>query len=122
MYANDSIGLGLGDKHLVTINCMCRVYVGHVVAYNGMIIRVIHTFVSLYIHFLPPPSLPLGTLAWIERLNWPGLSGFMKAKRSPLYPPSGVATRDTGAFLQSYENFSLFWIMKAGHMVGAVLA
>ena len=41
----------------------------------------------------------------------------MKAQRSPLYPPSGVSTKNTGAFLQTYENFSVFWILKAGHMV-----
>ena len=41
----------------------------------------------------------------------------MTASRVPLYPPSGMATKDTGAFLQTHENFSVFWIMKAGHMV-----
>lgn len=59
----------------------------------------------------------LGTLAWIERLQWSGLPDFMKANRSPLYPPSGVSTKNTGAFLQTYENFSVYWILKAGHMV-----
>jgi serine carboxypeptidase 1 len=61
----------------------------------------------------------MGTLAWIEKLQWSGLPDFMKASRSPLYPPSGVATKNTGAFLQTYENFSIFWILKAGHMVPA---
>jgi serine carboxypeptidase 1 len=61
----------------------------------------------------------MGTLAWIERLKWSGLPDFMTASRVPLYPPSGMATKDTGAFLQTHENFSVFWIMKAGHMVPA---
>ena len=64
------------------------------------------------------PFPPPGTLAWIERLKWSGLPDFMTASRDPLYPPSGMATNDTGAFLQTHENFSVFWIMKAGHMVG----
>ena len=63
------------------------------------------------------PSSCVGTLAWIEKLEWSGLKEFMKAARTPLYPPSGVKTRNTGAFLQQYENFSLYWILKSGHMV-----
>ena len=59
-----------------------------------------------------------GTLAWVDRLKWSGLPDFKKAPRVPLYPPSGKADLNTGAFLQKYENFHFYWIMDAGHMVG----
>ena len=58
-----------------------------------------------------------GTLAWIEKLKWSGLEDFLNAPRRPLYPPSGVATHNTGAFVQGYKNFVFYWILKAGHMV-----
>ena len=58
-----------------------------------------------------------GTLAWIEKLKWSGLGDFLNAPRQPLYPPSGVATHNTGAFVQGYKNFVFYWILKAGHMV-----
>ncbi|XP_003384527.1 PREDICTED: retinoid-inducible serine carboxypeptidase-like [Amphimedon queenslandica] len=60
-----------------------------------------------------------GTLAWIQKLKWPNLQQYLKAKRVPLYPPSGKATKATGAFYQYYQNFYFYWIMKAGHMVPA---
>ena len=58
-----------------------------------------------------------GTLNWVKKLNWTGLSDFLKAERQPLYAPSNQASKDTGAFVQCYDNFSFFWILKAGHMV-----
>ena len=58
-----------------------------------------------------------GTLAWIEKLKWSGLEDFLNVPRRPLYPPSGVATHNTGAFVQGYKNFVFYWILKAGHMV-----
>lgn len=58
-----------------------------------------------------------GTLAWVEKLKWSGLEEFLNADRRPLYPPSGRATHNTGAFVQSYKNMVFYWILKAGHMV-----
>jgi len=60
-----------------------------------------------------------GTLAWVEKLKWSGLEEFLNADRRPLYPPSGRATHNTGAFVQSYKNMVFYWILKAGHMVPA---
>ena len=54
------------------------------------------------------------------QVHWPGLRGveeFLNADRRPLYPPSGMATLNTGAFIQSYKNLVFYWILKAGHMV-----
>ena len=59
----------------------------------------------------------LGTMAWIETLEWSNLKYFLDAKRVPLYPPSGKKSKNTGAFVQSYNNFYFCWILKAGHMV-----
>ena len=97
-----------------------------VVVYNGQLDLIVDTmgkFLSLWLYLVHPDPIAQvsiiisGTLAWIERLQWSGLPDFMKANRSPLYPPSGVSTKDTGAFLQTYENFSVYWILKSGHMV-----
>ena len=41
----------------------------------------------------------------------------MAATRVPLYPPSGVATKNTGAFLKQYQNLAFVWVLNAGHMV-----
>ena len=58
-----------------------------------------------------------GTLEWIKKLKWHHLEDFLKSTRVPVYPPSGKERKDTGAFLQKYENFYFYWILKAGHMV-----
>ncbi|XP_015927838.1 retinoid-inducible serine carboxypeptidase isoform X2 [Parasteatoda tepidariorum] len=55
----------------------------------------------------------LGTLAWIEKLNWPGNKGFMTAPKKPLTFPNDR----TGGFVKTFKQFSFFWILKAGHMV-----
>ena len=58
-----------------------------------------------------------GTWTWVERLQWKGLKNFLAAQRIPLYAPSKEATKNTGAFFQTYANFYFYWIMDAGHMV-----
>lgn len=60
-------------------------------------------------------------MKWVQKLKWPSLNYFLSAVRTPLYPPSGKSTKDTGAFLQYYENLYFFWILKAGHMVRQLL-
>jgi len=64
----------------------------------------------------------IGTLAWVEKLKWSSLEEFLNADRRPLYPPSGRATHNTGAFVQSYKNLVFYWILKAGHMVRDVVS
>ena len=59
----------------------------------------------------------IGTLKWIEKLKWNRLPDFLKAPRKPLYPPSGVRSKETGAFVQNFDNLYFYWILKAGHMV-----
>ena len=55
----------------------------------------------------------LGTEAWINKLNWKGLSNF-KANKKEIF--AGQLGRPQ-AFVKKEGNFSLYWILKAGHMV-----
>ena len=59
----------------------------------------------------------LGAESWISKLHWDSLSQFLNSSRKPLYAPSKLATKETGAFLKSYKNFELYYILNAGHMV-----
>lgn len=59
----------------------------------------------------------LGAESWIKKLKWDGLSEFLNSSRIPLYAPSKLAKKQTGAFLKAHENFYLYYILDAGHMV-----
>jgi len=56
-----------------------------------------------------------GAEKWINKLKWPGLSTFKSTPRKPIYLPE--TGKNTQAFVKTYENFSLYYIMNAGHMV-----
>lgn len=58
-----------------------------------------------------------GAEKWITKLDWDGLAEFQNTNRVPLYPPSALKDKDTGAFYKAYRNLELYYIMKAGHMV-----
>ncbi|XP_077980276.1 retinoid-inducible serine carboxypeptidase-like [Glandiceps talaboti] len=73
-----------------------------VVVYNGQLDLIVDT---------------PGTEAWIQKLQWDGLSGFNKSRRKPLYVTGKPG--DTAAFVKSYDAFTFYWILKAGHMVPA---
>ena len=60
-----------------------------------------------------------GAEMWMKKLNWKGLNDFLAAERKPLYPPSGVKDKNTGAFVKAHDNLEMYYIMKAGHMVPA---
>ncbi|XP_057954452.1 serine carboxypeptidase-like 51 isoform X2 [Malania oleifera] len=55
-----------------------------------------------------------GTEAWIEKLKWEGLNGFLNQKRTPLYCDDHEGT--TG-FTKAYKNLHFYWILDAGHFV-----
>lgn len=59
----------------------------------------------------------LGAESWIAKLNWDGLPQFLNSSRKPLYAPSKLAKKETGAFLKNFKNFELYYILNAGHMV-----
>ena len=58
-----------------------------------------------------------GAEKWIQKLKWEGLNNFWNTPRKPIYL-SGEEGK-TQAFLKTYDNFSLYYIMNAGHMVPA---
>ncbi|CAG2108101.1 unnamed protein product [Medioppia subpectinata] len=49
----------------------------------------------------------LGTLNWVHSLKWPELKNWETAKRQQM----------SGGYVKTHKNFSLYWIIKAGHMV-----
>ena len=55
-----------------------------------------------------------GTLGWIRRLTWPGLSGFRTAERHTLYHPH---TKAPQMFTKSHEHLTMYWVLDAGHVV-----
>jgi len=59
----------------------------------------------------------LGAEQWINKLAWDDLPQFLNSSRKPLYAPSKLEKKETGAFLKSYKNFELYYILSAGHMV-----
>ena len=59
----------------------------------------------------------MGAESWITKLSWDYLPQFLNSSRQPLYVPSPSGVKDTAAFLKSFKNFELYYILKAGHMV-----
>ena len=57
----------------------------------------------------------VGTEQWINKLTWSGLQGFKYATRKPLYIDGQKG--QTQAFVKSYGDFSLYYILNAGLMV-----
>ena len=58
-----------------------------------------------------------GAELWMKRLQWSGLPMFLASSRKALYLPGDEG--NTQAFLKSYNNLYLYYIMNAGHMVPA---
>ena len=59
-----------------------------------------------------------GTMAWIDKLTWKGLSKFMTADRVPVYATTAhQKVSQPDGFMQEYENMVFYWILNAGHMV-----
>ncbi|KGN64890.1 serine carboxypeptidase-like 51 isoform X2 [Cucumis sativus] len=56
-----------------------------------------------------------GTEAWVHKLKWEGLKGFLSTGRTPLY--CGNDKDITKGFTKSYKNLHFYWILGAGHFV-----
>ncbi|XP_038893625.1 serine carboxypeptidase-like 51 isoform X4 [Benincasa hispida] len=56
-----------------------------------------------------------GTEAWVHKLKWEGLQGFLSTGRTPLY--CGNDKDRTKGFTKSYKNLHFYWILGAGHFV-----
>uniref|UniRef100_A0A1B0CH68 Serine carboxypeptidase n=2 Tax=Lutzomyia longipalpis TaxID=7200 RepID=A0A1B0CH68_LUTLO len=53
-----------------------------------------------------------GTLRWVERLNWSGKQSFQNSDRKAI-----VVNSIHEGYAKKYDNLSLYWILRAGHMV-----
>lgn len=53
-----------------------------------------------------------GTVEWINRLNWTGLSGYLTAKRTSI-----VVEKYIEGYQRKNKNFAVYWANRAGHMV-----
>uniref|UniRef100_L7M8W7 Carboxypeptidase n=1 Tax=Rhipicephalus pulchellus TaxID=72859 RepID=L7M8W7_RHIPC len=56
----------------------------------------------------------LGTLQWMEQLKWPGMKEFQATPKKPM-----VVQGETAGYYKSFKNLTLYWVLKAGHMVPA---
>ncbi|XP_075557429.1 retinoid-inducible serine carboxypeptidase-like [Dermacentor variabilis] len=56
----------------------------------------------------------LGTLQWMEQLKWAGMKDFQAAAKVPM-----VVEGETAGYCKSFKNLTLYWVLKAGHMVPA---
>ncbi|XP_069808853.1 retinoid-inducible serine carboxypeptidase [Dendropsophus ebraccatus] len=70
----------------------------NVTVYNGQLDLIVDT---------------VGQETWVKQLSWPKLAEFWARRWKPLHLDVG----DTAAFYKIYENFSFYWIQRAGHMV-----
>uniref|UniRef100_A0A8C9WN18 Carboxypeptidase n=1 Tax=Scleropages formosus TaxID=113540 RepID=A0A8C9WN18_SCLFO len=74
----------------------------NVTVYNGQLDLIVDT---------------IGQELWVKKLKWAGLPHFNLLKWMPLDDPANPG--QTGAFYKIYENFTFYWILRAGHMVRA---
>ncbi|XP_038698150.1 serine carboxypeptidase-like 51 [Tripterygium wilfordii] len=57
-----------------------------------------------------------GVEAWVQKLRWDGLETYLSLERQPLYCEGDPTTK---GFRRSYQNFTFYWILNAGHAVPA---
>ncbi|XP_071446632.1 retinoid-inducible serine carboxypeptidase-like [Hetaerina americana] len=53
-----------------------------------------------------------GTMNWINNLQWSGIGRWQSASRNPL-----VAGGYIEGFTKKYDQFAVYWVLRAGHMV-----
>ncbi|XP_076171336.1 retinoid-inducible serine carboxypeptidase isoform X2 [Ptiloglossa arizonensis] len=53
-----------------------------------------------------------GTLNWAEKMRWKGAESWLAADRLPL-----VSDNVIEGYTKSYNNFTMYWVNRAGHMV-----
>ncbi|XP_075705522.1 retinoid-inducible serine carboxypeptidase [Rhinoderma darwinii] len=70
----------------------------NVTVYNGQLDLIVDT---------------VGQNTWVKQLKWKKVEQFSNIHWSPLH----LQVQKTAAFYKTLENFSFYWILKAGHMV-----
>ncbi|KAM4034109.1 retinoid-inducible serine carboxypeptidase [Anomaloglossus baeobatrachus] len=73
----------------------------NVTVYNGQLDLIVDT---------------VGQESWVKQLQWKKQETFRSLRWKPLHLGGGD---ETAAFYKSHENFTFYWILKAGHMVPA---
>ena len=58
----------------------------------------------------------LGTLEWLQTIDWKYKDDFHNSEKVGVLTPDGM---DVAYFKKSYRNLNMYYIMKAGHMVPA---
>lgn len=56
----------------------------------------------------------LGTTNWVEKMNWIGKNNYRQTKRKGIY-----INHSTEGYEKNADNFYMFWVNYAGHMVPA---
>lgn len=55
-----------------------------------------------------------GTVEWMNRLEWKGLDGYLRAKRTSI-----VVNKYIEGYQKKYLTLGMYWANRAGHMVPA---
>ena len=55
----------------------------------------------------------LGTMKWVNRLTWTGLSSFNTSRRIAF----GTKSFPLAGYHKTYKNFQFWWLLRGGHMV-----
>ncbi|KAH8038015.1 hypothetical protein HPB51_020535 [Rhipicephalus microplus] len=66
------------------------------------------------VNVLPNYNQNTGTLQWMEQLRWPGMKEFQATAKKPM-----VVEGEAAGYYKSFKNLTLYWVLKAGHMVPA---
>ena len=62
-------------------------------------------------------AFPTGAMDWMQRLTWKGLDRYNNAPRMAFLSPS---TEQTETYLKAYDNFRVYWMLRAGHAVSII--
>ncbi|KAK0071443.1 hypothetical protein PV325_012925 [Microctonus aethiopoides] len=68
-----------------------------VIVYNGQLDLIVPT---------------IGTLSWVENLEWKHIKNWKKAKRIPIINNDIIE-----GYFKGFQNFKMYWINRAGHYV-----
>uniref|UniRef100_A0A0D9VG44 Carboxypeptidase n=1 Tax=Leersia perrieri TaxID=77586 RepID=A0A0D9VG44_9ORYZ len=61
----------------------------------------------------------IGVEQWVKKLKWKDLKKFLSLRRQPLHYCDSViyCSKESKAYVRSYKNLHMYWILQAGHMV-----
>ncbi|KAH7942850.1 hypothetical protein HPB52_002027 [Rhipicephalus sanguineus] len=108
----------LGVLSLPSDNTLGRAFVRHVAhfynVFNGTLTELMNGPIKEKLGSIPKNVTWGGTLQWMEQLKWPGMKEFQATSKKPM-----VVEGETAGYYKSFKNLTLYWVLKAGHMVPA---